>query len=183
MRIPSLLELVAAIAIGFGVAIWLLRDPYSELRFDGPLSWETLHLAFDGFLAGCSLAGLAGVCLERLRGRTPRSWGFGRWVPCLVTLYLVLIYLCDLPEELANAARGELEKDIIDYWITERPRTFVRVHLRDFLPYTLIASAATMALLTRRVDRVRADGREWAGRILATLIVADGIATVVKACL
>jgi hypothetical protein len=174
LKLASVLELIAVSSVGMATASWLVRDPQM-----GPIysqgTWGTwLKDLVDGFVGGVALSGCVGVWIERARRRSPLPWGPGRWAWSVVGLYLALHYGFTFAYRAINSYRANTSLARIVDGIPTDVRASLLFWLRNAPPFLLIALGITyLGAIPKPIPTP--DSREWAGRILAALIVVSGI--------
>jgi hypothetical protein len=176
VRIRYALELVLVLAMGMALA----RAAFPPHDFSEPppsgswVSWAVLVLTLNPFMSGVALTGGFGLAIERIRGRSPATWGFGRWtwsLACLVVLLQLTVNWCWLAFWLIRSGHSRISVPPSYTLLAMLMSTFLGWpdQFSGTVLFTLIASLVT-ARATRALGEDRSpDGREWTGRGFALL--------------
>jgi len=172
------LAYVMELVVGVAVCAGLLRDEVSDPRLrdrlpNAPAS-EWLRLVGETSLTGLALVGGLGLAVEAIRGRSPATWGLGRWIWSIAGSYAVL----NIAANLAYAVvRRLLDRRVVlaPEMIAGLLRYLVRGQMLTEFVWALTAVCLTAAFARAPRDP-SPDAREWAGRIYASLVIALEIA-------
>ena len=169
MKLSYVIESIVIVAFGLGFARWHIQDPVYSPGY-AQLIWALwLKEAGNGFFAGAAIAGFLGLLIEVASRRSPRPWGLGRWAWSVVGLFLLSRHaLNTIDVAKLYWSRGYTMASFVEQLLPEA-RVNLCVWLLDTAPYILIAVGATR--LVSGPNAAHGDGREWAGRIFAVLIV------------
>jgi hypothetical protein len=155
---------------------WRLTDP-DHVDYFASLQWIVrLEDGIDSFFAGVALVGGAGMLVERARGRSPKSWGPGRWVWFLVASYLFLKLLdpiCSTVSQHIWAVglnQASLIQDVIEGFRWKYGEFLLRSTSWFILAFGLTA------LVAGTPRDPNPDSREWAGWAFAFLLVSTVLA-------
>ncbi len=179
MKLSFVLESIAVVSVGLGLARWHIQDPvYAEGYADsGGAEW--LRQVGDGFFAGVAVAGFLGLMVEVAARRSPRPWGLGRWAWSVVGLFVVSRHALGVVfDAIVHWYMGMMKEFAAD--LLPRLRANLCHWLLAIAPYLIIAVWTTRWVSGPKAGR--ADGREWAGRIfgiliIVTMVVIDCLAT------
>ncbi len=176
IRLGYVLELVATAAVCFAVVrSQLTTSSVNSPSLDVRRSSDWVRLLGGSILTGMALAGGVGLAVETVRGRRPASWGLGRWIWSIATMFMVFFVASSLAgwRSIDSSARTGCPRSA---W---RSRAyFERIAIHQFFgafAWT-IAAVCTTAMLARSPRDPEPDAREWAGRLFASVAVALNIA-------
>ncbi len=165
MRLSFLIEIVAGLALGFGG----IRYAHSDRGEMGALNLSYLGSGLghyiNPFVCTLSVCGLAAIVVERLAGKTPETFGLGRWTWALCGAFVLSFGLHTLKRlwvQDPNLAWAGVDEWLRD-WITNGTKGAIT---------SLIMALWAVYWIGRRPRVVPADGREWTGRIFGVLVVA-----------
>jgi hypothetical protein len=175
IRLGYVLELIAAAALCFGFVRWSLSSGgFLSFLSDAQVrSSDWVRLVGGPLLSGLALSGGVGLIVETARGRSPSTWGLGRWIWSISGLYLVL----NTAQIAVSAAVARLAHGM--EWLGfARSSLFERIVIHEFFGgfAWAIAAVCTTAMIARSPRDPEPDAREWAGRVFASLAVALNIA-------
>lgn len=179
VRLSFMLELIAALAVGFGLVRWVERNA----------GWDDITILFlisahgSAILSGFALVECGLLMVESLRGQRLTTWGPGRWVLAFSGLTLIL----GVVDRLALMGLWFLEFTCFspfatpsfyqDVWEDERGdlARFLGSGLisGDCFP-TLLASLIAIRLARWPGDPTP-DAREWSGRAWAIVLLTLAI--------
>jgi|GEM_PF-3133730 len=171
MRLSYALELILVVGISLGLTRYRLSDSDHAEAFSN-LQWIVRFKdGIDTFYAGVAIVGSVGLLVESVRGRSPKTWGPGRWVWSFVALYLLFRQIDPICGTVSRHiwAVGMNSNSLISDLI-------YNVFCNN--DWFLLTSAAWMlmamwltSLFARSPRELNPDGREWAGRVFALLLI------------
>jgi hypothetical protein len=173
LRISSALECVLALGVGMGWARWAWpRCP----SFGGRLTQSPYLFLLMAFLTGFTVVIGITTCLEKVRRRSPPTWGIGRWILSITAMSTLITFIADLASIFLFC------------WSRSYNPTFshIQMAVQDNVPFGLFdqpgAGPAMIAvwltsLFNGHPRNPAPDAREWAGRGLlaffALLTIAE----------
>jgi hypothetical protein len=178
MRLAYLLELVLAIGVGLGLARYRLNWPDLPESYPHLASIDQFEVGSDSFLAGVGLVGGLALGLRAALGRERRPWGPGRWVWFLIPTYLLLTLSDRVAGTVAARSIRSFSSDplgaevINGFWGDYGGFLLPADDLR--FVWFLLAAGLT-GLVARAPHDPAPDAREWAGRVVAVLIIVNGL--------
>jgi hypothetical protein len=171
MRLSYAMELVAAAGVGMALTHYRLTDPDYEEVSAVLTGIVRLEGGIDAFFEGVALVGGLGLLVERVRRKSPRIWGPGRWIWALVASYLLL--------HVVDPICGTVSAHIWDVFRQTSLIEDVLEGLRWRYDRVLLPSVSWFLLalaLTTQAARphlgAQSDGRERAGRVFAVLLIS-----------
>ncbi len=174
MRLRFLMELVLALAVGFGMGRVIVSDRmilYGQEGFDLIYRYQ---IVFNTTAAGVGLVIGLGTWVEAARTSSPRAWGPGRWIWSVSAAYLVLEGVKALRWFAIPLRHSGLS------WSSVYPAMRDHLEILGSVQFgstfaILLASAAISARVARASLGPRADDREWAGRVFGVLILLSAL--------
>jgi hypothetical protein len=180
IRLSHALELVFALAAGMAFARYRATCP--EFPEYYPTRFGRIQDGVDSVFTGVALVEAFGVAVERARGKSPRPWGWGRWVWCLAGAYIVVAALDHVADLAASRALATYIQNSFTEDLVEAIRGGWGAFLLPTLAQFLLAGCAVM-LIAPHVKETKVDDRELSGRAFAALTVALMLTFKVLMCL
>ena len=167
MGIAGILELIAALTVGMGLA---RSDYLSRVDETMPLTMRVAQVK-SSFLAGVVVTAGLGMVVESIRRRGQGvTWGVGRWI---LAISAISFWMGGARELIEGRIRSYAYREHFD-WIGQVSGIVYRSAVWSsvsFFDEVVLVFALTYWLAGSR-GGVVADAREWGGRAFGMLLVA-----------
>jgi hypothetical protein len=173
-RLGYALELVIVLASGMALARWASQHPNAGAFFAHAGLVRSVLFLTDPFLVGVALTGGIGLLVESLRRQSPSTWGMGRRTWAVAALTALFSLIDHAGTKFATVRRFTPASATVDL-ATGFMRDEVVSTFYPSAGWVMAAILVTSSFSGERLGHP-SDAREWGGRVLLWLIVAETLA-------
>jgi hypothetical protein len=169
MRLASMLELIAVVATPMAIVRWVARGPGVMEYLSRANLLQKVGFFGEPILAGLALAGGVGLWVEMWLQKSPKVWGFGRWVWSVAAMTVALATIGETAIWTScrwmRGETGSLREEAI--FVT---RNLLCTRFHSYAVWAF-AGAWMTSRLAGRPTGPAPDAREWSGRVFMFAIV------------